>query len=221
MILHKVLVLPVFTGLVLAGLGIAGGKAQAQSVSFVCSTDANNVPTTYAKTPSGAVEVFKWASNYFSAPYTPMQRCIEVTKRLNTSKPTQLSSGKVNSYNVICIGSKCQANGSNILLTLKPNQDPKQVLYEIDQNREGAAGPSKQLGNDPVTSNTRETNVTDNDDGSVTLDLSGYIDRAPKIPKNLESNSLPQQTSPASQPQNPATESPVNNTSTSKPGKVW
>jgi len=219
--LKKVGFLRVFTGLVFAGLGLVGGDVQAQSVSFVCSTDSANVPTTYAKTPSGAVEVFKWSSNYFSAPYTPMQRCIEVTKRLNTSKPTQLSSGKVNSYNVICFGSKCEANGSNILLTLKPNQDPKQVLYEIDQNREGAAGPSKQLGNDPVTSNTTETNVTDNGDGSVTLDLSGYIDRAPKIPKNLENNSLPDETSPVSNPQNPTPEAPVNNTSTSKPGKVW
>ncbi|MEL4895416.1 COP23 domain-containing protein [Crocosphaera sp. Alani8] len=112
-------------------LGISA-PSNAQSVQFDCATDEQNTPTTYAQTPGGIVQIFKWTSTFFNPPYTPIQRCQEVAKRLNEFQPDHLVAGTVNNYNVICAGTACDSNGGNILLTLRPDQNPAQVLAEID-----------------------------------------------------------------------------------------
>ena len=178
------------TGSLILGTTFLPQPSYAQSVTFICTEDSNNIPTTYAQTPDGGVEVFKWTSNFFKPPYTPKQRCEEVTQRLNTFQPDHLVSGRVNNYNVICAGTNCDPGGANILLTLKPNQNPNQVLAEIDANRDGAAGPSYQLGSGS-SSNTsnNSTSLKHNSDGSVTLNLGQYILTAPKVPLALSGNS--------------------------------
>ena len=111
---------------ILTTLGIMISPTHAQSVQFECAADEQNIPTTYAQTPGGIVQIFKWTSTFFNPPYTPIQRCQEVAQRLNTFQPDHLVAGEVNSYNVICAGTNCDARGSNILLTLRPDQDPAQ-----------------------------------------------------------------------------------------------
>jgi hypothetical protein len=125
------------------------GSSQAENVSFTCAVATDNIPTTFAQTADGNVPVFKWKSNYFRPPYTPMQRCQEVTERMNSFSGRgaldYLTSGRVNNQPVVCAGTSCDSRGSNVLITLRPDQNPNQVLQELDANRAGAGGPSYQL----------------------------------------------------------------------------
>jgi hypothetical protein len=163
---------------------------QAQSVLFECAVDSQNVPTTYAQAGDKTVQIFKWTSTFFNPPYTPLQRCQEVAQRLNNFKPDHLVAGRVNNYNVICAGTSCNRSGSNILLTLRPDQNPAQVLAEIDNTRDGAGGPSMQLGEGSGGQNQSQTksNLITTQDGSVALNLKAYIQSAPAIPLNLGNN---------------------------------
>ncbi|MEA5533352.1 COP23 domain-containing protein [Crocosphaera sp. XPORK-15E] len=174
------------TGIFTTLIGVTS-PSYAQSVQFECATDEKNIPTTYAQTEGGIVQIFKWTSTFFNPPYTPIQRCQEVAKRLNQFQPDHLVAGKVNNYQVICAGNDCDPNGSNILLTLKPNQDPAQVLAEIDNTRDAAGGPSMQLGgsSNGQRNPQKNSNLERTRNGSVSLNLRGYIQSAPKIPLNL------------------------------------
>jgi hypothetical protein len=165
--------------------------SEAGSIQFECSVDNNNNPTTYVQTQGGVVEIFKWKSNYFQGPYTPMQRCLEVTQRMNKFQPSYLVAGRVNNYNVICAGTNCDRSGNNVLLTLRPDQNPNQVLAEIDNTRDGAGGRSMQLSGSSGGQNTatKQSNLVKTQNGSLALNLVSYIESAPKIPKNLSGNS--------------------------------
>ena len=173
--------------LFLAALGadcLVALPSYGQQVSFTCTVDTDNIPTTYAQTPEGAMPVFKWTSTFFKPPYTPMQRCQEVSERMNKfysqGQLDSLTSGIVNKLPVICAGSGCNADGNNVLITLKPNQNPNQVLEELDSNRSGVAGASMQLGSN--------SSINQNADGTVTLDLNKFLDRQsatiPRTPSN-------------------------------------
>lgn len=183
--------------------------SQAQQISFVCSVDTDKVPTTYAQTPDDTLPVFKWTSNYFRPPYTPMQRCQEVAERMNNfygqGMMDYLTSGTVNNLPVICAGTNCDSDGGNVLITLKPNQDPNQILQEIEANRSGAGGPSYQL-----TSGTNPTNktssLTRNSNGTVTLDMNRF----------LQTNSAE-----PSQPSSPGIIKPNPSNSNTSPRRTW
>ncbi|MBR8832003.1 MAG: hypothetical protein N5P05_001686 [Chroococcopsis gigantea SAG 12.99] len=168
--------------ILLASLGLsvsAPGSVQAQNVTFTCSVDSNNIPTTYAQTPDGNTPVFKWTSKYFKPPYTPMQRCQEVSQRMNgfyaQGQLDYITSGRINKLPVICAGSGCNSNGKNVLITLKPEQDPAQVLQEIEANRSGAAGPSYQFGGGSTSSTSRTSSLNTNSDGTVSLDMNQLL----------------------------------------------
>ncbi len=178
------------TGIVSTVLTISSAT-HAQSVQFDCATDDQNIPTTYAQTPGGIVQIFKWTSTFFNPPYTPIQRCQEVAKRLNQFQPDHLVAGRVNNYNVICAGQACDRAGSNILLTLRPDQNPNQVLAEIDNTRDAAGGPSMQLGghSNGRKKPSKNSNLFKTNDGSLGLNLTNYIQSAPKIPRNLSGSS--------------------------------
>jgi hypothetical protein len=195
--------------------------SHAQSVQFECATDEQNIPTTYAQTSGGIVQIFKWTSTFFNPPYTPIQRCQEVAQRLNQFQPNELVAGRVNSYNVICAGSNCDASGANILLTLRPDQNPGQVLAEIDSTRDAAGGPSMQLGNGSNRGNKtpKTSNLFRTANGSVGLNLSSYIQSAPKIPRNL--NGSDNSTAPTLNPSpitSPASQGKPTNSSR---GQAW
>ncbi len=173
--------------IILSLMGTEAGKAQ--NAIFVCTVTTDNLPTTLAQTPDGPVEVFKWQSNYFRPPYTPMQRCQEVTDRMNVFNAQgmmdYITTGNVNNQPVLCAGSTCDRNGSNVLLTLRPDQNPNQVLQEINANRMGAAGPSRQLSGG---SSTASGFLRQNNDGSITLNVKKYLGSASSKPFNSNSN---------------------------------
>lgn len=191
------------------------GSSQAQDVSFTCAVSPDDTPTTFAQTPDGNVPVFKWRSNYFRAPYKPMQRCLEVTDRMNNFKGQgmldNITSGRVNNQPVLCAGTRCDASGSNVLITLRPDQNPNQVLQELESNRAGAGGPSYQLTGGSTTSPSSVSSVLKkNSDGSVTLNLNRYLNSATPQP-------MKPSTSPTSPGMVPSYSSPTN----SAPSRRW
>lgn len=161
-------------------------NAQAQNVSFTCVVDNDSIPTTFAQTPEGAVPVFKWKSNYFKPPYTPMQRCQEVSDRMNKFHAqglmNQITSGRVNNQPVLCAGSDCQANGSNVLITLRPEQSANQVLLELEANRYQGGGPSYHLTGGNNSNTNKPSALQKNSNGSVTLDVNEYLDNSQPRP---------------------------------------
>ncbi|MGK7893270.1 MAG: COP23 domain-containing protein [Xenococcus sp. (in: cyanobacteria)] len=140
-------------------------SVQAQSDKFVCEISPDGIYTTYANTPDGRKPVMRWQSNYFKPPYTPENRCREVTGRFNRfySQGTldYLTTGRIKNSNVVCAGLSCDE--SNVLVTLKPNQQPKQALDQIIANRSGASGPT----------------VQSSGSGSVTFSLDDYLEKTP------------------------------------------
>jgi hypothetical protein len=187
--LTKNTALTLITGSILSGFMGFASPSQAQSVEFQCGADYQNIPTTYVETPGGVVEIFKWKSTYFQGAYTPVQRCLEVTQRMNQFQPDYLVTGRVNNYNVICAGMSCDRNGRNILLTLRPDQNPSQVLQEIDNTRDGAGGPSMQFnGSSNILNNFKRSNLSRTSDGSLALNLTRHIQTAPKLQNNFSQN---------------------------------
>ena len=208
---------------ILIGTASKNAPVQAQSVVFECAADKQNVPTTYAETPGGIVEIFKWKSTFWKPPYTPQQRCLEVTDRLNQFKPQNIVAGSVNSYNVICAGNTCNPDGSNILLTLRPDQNSNQILQEIDATRDGVGGPSAQLNGSSGSRQGRKSHLYQAGQGFLGLNLAGYIQSAPRIPRKLSGSSNSRGTGTSSLNQQPVTipSNTGNSSSTSSPGSVW
>lgn len=164
----------VLTGIAICGWATFNQPSNAQSSAFICTVDRNNVPTTYANTPNGAVPVFKWTEN-FRPPYTPMRRCQEVTSRMNNFKAqgalNYLTSGRVNGQSVICAGTSCNRN--TVLFTLLPGRNGGGVLQQLEANRAGASGPV----------NAIRTGNNNSGSGPITIDLNNYIRR--NQPENL------------------------------------
>jgi len=211
----------VATTFVTSSLGLVN-PTQAQSVQFECAVDSQGTPVTYAQAKGKTVQIFRWTSKYFEPPYTPVQRCQEVAKRLNQFQPQVLVAGRVRNYNVICAGESCDSSGSNILLTLKPNQNPAQTLAEIDNTRDGAGGPSYQLGGGNGQK-IKRSNLVTTSNGSVALNLTGHIQSAPGVPLRLGNSSQNNSNNNSSTEQltiPPSTTSPPK-PPTSDSGTVW
>jgi Circadian oscillating protein COP23 len=150
----------------LGSIALNIAPSQAQVPTFFCQTaSSDGIPTTYANTNRGSVAVVKWHSHYFSGSgYTPMTRCQEVTSRFNTYRSSgqlaYITAGWQNGQPVLCAGTTC--TGNNLLFTLRPDQDPNQVIYEIMANRANASGPTYQ-----------------SSDGAATIDVEEYLRTAP------------------------------------------
>ena len=148
--------------------------ASAQSITFECQPDNSQVPTTYAVTPDGSKPVIKWASDFFAqSSWTPMKRCQEVTERFNSfnsqNMMNDITSGWVNQQPVVCATLNC--SDETLLFTLRPDQNPEQVLQEIFANRQGASTPTVQSSG-----------------SSASVNLQNYLDQTPvEVPGNSTS----------------------------------
>ena len=176
-------------------------KANAQSANFLCSRDANNIPTTYILVPEGQIPLFSWQSTYFPPPYTPMRRCTEVTERLinfqNKGILREFYGGKAKTgEGIICAG-KCNSDGSNIIYTLKPDQNPKDEIAKLIAHKTGKTNNS----------------LFQSNDTDILFDLEDYIEDYKE--KKLGESNAPVNSQPPSQPISPP---PGNNNSGSRWG---
>ena len=118
----------------------SGGSSEtrsSQSVRYQCQPNAEGNPTTVAHTPRGPIELIVWRSTFWSnSGFTPQLRCQEVTTRFQQQSDAKrlryISTGTLNSYNVICVSEqsgRCQGGG--LLITLEPRDNPNQVLKDL------------------------------------------------------------------------------------------
>ncbi|MBC1278538.1 hypothetical protein GNF10_21860 [Nostoc sp. UCD121] len=106
-------------------------------VQYICEMK-QDIPITYARTPTETVEFIGWQSQAFSnSGYTPERRCQEVTARFQKHSDAGnlrfITTGRMNNQNVMCVakkkGSNCISDG--LLLTFEPKDNPQKVLVEL------------------------------------------------------------------------------------------
>jgi Circadian oscillating protein COP23 len=129
-------------------------QAETQGSSrFFCGASINpktgeKTPMTMARTQRGNVAMIRWKSTFFNnarQDFTPMNRCMEVSRRFQTFYSqgilSYLTTGVMNDQNVICVAEEYGGPCSGLLLTLEPKDNPQQVLKELMDIRNRASGP--------------------------------------------------------------------------------
>jgi hypothetical protein len=131
--------------------GAVGGllwatPSHAAKAIFACAEHEGRLATV-VKTKKGDVPLIYWDTN-MGVGYTPNVRCDKVssrfTKLYNNGKLKYLATGRVNSQPVICAttSKSARCNSSNLLFTVKPGSDPRNVLQQLNAVRNRAAGSS-------------------------------------------------------------------------------
>jgi len=130
-------------------------EAQAQQpssdVQFICAegydqqTDSR-LPTTYAWTERGKIAVIRWSTKFFGEKYTPQKRCELVSPRFqkayNNDTLSYLTNGTLNGKPVICTATQKNGDCANLLLTLRPQDDPLSILKGLSDVLQGRqSGP--------------------------------------------------------------------------------
>lgn len=127
--------------------------------------------STMAQSHWGELPMIRWSDDSFPPPYTPVERCREVTERFNTFDNNgtlkYMSVGEINNSPVICVagykGGSCLPNG--LLITLKNGRDPNIALKRIIDRRVWATSESVQL------SDENEDGLISEVDGKVYVDV--------------------------------------------------
>jgi hypothetical protein len=129
-----------------ATLSLATPGLAAKKPVFTC-TEVEGRLATAVQTKKGNVPLVYWDSGAFNGSgYSPEVRCQKVTQRFSNSYSSgqlkYLASGTVKNQPVIC-GLKVKSsscNSKNMLFTLKPGSDPRNVLRQLNAVRNRAAG---------------------------------------------------------------------------------
>jgi hypothetical protein len=115
---------------------------------FTC-TEVEGRLATAVKTKKGDVPLVYWDSGALAgAGFTPEVRCKKVTQRFTNlyenGQLKYLATGTVNRQPVICgiKVSRSSCTSSNMLFTVKPGSDPRNVLRQLNAVRNRAAGGS-------------------------------------------------------------------------------
>ena len=156
------------------GLGIAIGAIAIYSLpsygeqKFAC--DEEQISTT-VQSHWGELPMIRWSDDSFPPPYTPLERCQEVTARFNqfhnNGTLKYMSTGTINNSPVICVagykGGNCLPDG--LLITLKYGRDPNIALKRILDRRVWATSESVQL------SDQNEAGLISEVEGTVYVDV--------------------------------------------------
>lgn len=127
-------------------------QAKADDVRFICASgfdqSANKrFPTTYAWTSRGKIAVVRWKFSWFNNQnLNPQQRCQEVSSRFQTAYNKQslsyITNGTVNGQGVVCTARQKDGVCDITLLTLRPSDDPLEILTDIKEILRGrGTGP--------------------------------------------------------------------------------
>lgn len=186
----------------------------AQSGKFFCGMSSDGVPTTFANTPRGTVQVVKWTSDFFTdSGYNPERRCQEVSSRFNrhhsNGQLNSLTAGYLNGQPAICAGDgNPPCTSEKLLFTLKPGTDAAARLQQLFNIRSGASGA-------PLYESTRDRSSSSS---SATVDFNQFLEQASVV---QASGSAPN-SAPNSQPANvPAPRQPNVQPSNGGGGNAW
>ncbi|MGK7947135.1 MAG: COP23 domain-containing protein [Microcystaceae cyanobacterium] len=134
-------------------------KGQAQIHKKYNCVITQQTPRTVVDTRRGKIELIVWKSQFFGSQWSPERRCQEVTRRFqffsDTGNLKYVTTGKINGYNVICVGDQrtkgytCRRDG--LLITLEPSDHPPSVMKELFDvnNRIGRGGVTRGDGSRP------------------------------------------------------------------------
>lgn len=115
-------------------------------ITYECMRSPQGVPTTYARMNNGTdnVPVIRWQADFFSnSGWTPVQRCLAVSQRMEVFRRANqlrfLVSSYVQSntgtwYPVICVSNSDNLKCDGILLTLEIGEDPESFLEQFLNN---------------------------------------------------------------------------------------
>jgi len=155
----KLLVSRLLAGSAIAVFGIypTADNAKAQNrpeVKFICAEgydqqSGEDKPTTYAWTERGKIAVIRWSTKFFGEKYTPQERCELVSPRFqkayNNESLAYLTNGQINGQPVICTAKESGEDCANLLLTLRPQDNSRQVLKKLIAVFQGRqSGPVQQ-----------------------------------------------------------------------------
>ncbi|BAZ37834.1 hypothetical protein NIES4101_37590 [Calothrix sp. NIES-4101] len=153
--------------------GAIAGMSQpgnAQMGKFYCGM-SRGVPATLVRTPRGNKPMIRWVDSAFPPPWTPEQRCEEISMRFqrffDNGTLNFLRAGRLNGQSVLCVasykGGPCLPNG--VLVTLKANKNPREIMQQLLDNRAGSSGDGTiQLSggrNHPAVTNDQEAAYLD------------------------------------------------------------
>ncbi len=181
------------------------------SVQYFCKM-SNNIPVTFARTPTETVEMIGWESRYFSnSGYAPEERCQKVSERFQKFSDEQslkfITTGKMNNQNVMCVAqskrSGCRPDG--LLLTFEPNDDPQKILVELfdvstrsktERVRRLSPGSQQQIDN-PLTRLRQQTYI-DRVGQQTYIDVDKFLNNTSSV---VRGRTQPEATEPVNETQ--------------------
>jgi len=141
------------------------------TTTFFCGVSNDGIPTTFANTSRGTVQVVKWTSEFFTdSGYSPERRCQEVSSRFqrhySSGQLNFLTAGYLNGQPAICAGnSSPPCTSEKLLFTLKPGSDAAARIQQIFYIGSGASNAPLLESSDP----------------SPTVDLKRFLEQAPVV----------------------------------------
>ncbi|WP_199338704.1 MULTISPECIES: COP23 domain-containing protein [Nostoc] len=145
-------IISLLTGCALTTVCVTSMVSQAKAddeVRFICALGYDQVtnlrfPTTYAWTSRGKIAIIRWKYAWFNSKnVTPEQRCEQVSSRFQTAYNNQslayITNSKLNNQPVICTAKEVDAPCNTTLLTLRPEDDPQQILEDLKEILRGRA----------------------------------------------------------------------------------
>ncbi|PSB02480.1 COP23 domain-containing protein [Merismopedia glauca] len=137
---------------IVTGLAIAFGSAAispsaslAGNATFFCAV-SRGTPATYARTARGNVKIISWASNVFGSTYSPLQRCVEVSRRFQRNYDNgnlrTIKTGFIRGYPVVCAARTQDSPCSDrtLLFTLNRGSNANLVARRLLDRNGLAAG---------------------------------------------------------------------------------
>lgn len=144
---------------------VPSSQALTATTNFVCGK-ADGKPATVARTKKGDVPIVIWSSEEFSSSgFSPQVRCQQVSARFQTlyrsGQLKYITAGTIKNLPVVCATKQLNntCTQQNLLYTLKPNSDPKQVIARLMAIRNRAT--SRGLEESAITEPTTVTNSVD------------------------------------------------------------
>lgn len=141
------------TSAIAATIPFFAQTTHAQSeVKFICSdgfdrASGQRLPTTYAWTEKGKIAIVRWSKKWGSGQaFSPQKRCEEVSPRFqeafNNGTLNFITNGTINGQPAICAASEDKGACQTLLMTLRPEENPLQILNELKNVLNGrSAGP--------------------------------------------------------------------------------
>ena len=174
-------------GLTLGAIAVSARPGNTQD-RFFCD---ENLVSTIVNTERGAITMIKWSDRSFAPPWTPVERCKEVSRRFQRFYDhgilRYVRTGEVNNQPVLCAtqsqGESCIPE--SILVTFKPGTDPQLVLERLlDKRAWSSAGPIELSAGNGNNRSSGIVNLSGGDedkeyisqvDGETYLDIESFL----------------------------------------------